>query len=423
MPTFTNMQIPPPKNWEDFEDICRDIWEKIWRDPNTQKNGRKGQPQHGVDIFGRPNQSNNWVGVQCKGKDNYTQQKLTLKELRVEIEKAKKFEPKLSEFIIATTAPRDATIQKEARKITDEHFKKGLFSVNIWSWEDIQNKLVEYEDIFRKHYPEFFPNTESGIKESDELKKTIHSKTDERKDHLLALNEKFEESKQYLQPDISSSILTTEYQADLNHAKELLDNFKPIQALNYLEQLKKRIWDNAVPIVKYRILTNIASAKLALNQEQEAAKLFLEALQYNPEDEKALCNTALGYLFLQNFEQAESYARKTLEKNPISERGYAILIQATANDRELDEIISLIPDHLRNSTEIASALAHLAIKRNNSLEAEKWLNTAVENDTQDLPDLKGFYATIMLQNITGNQPILYFPQTFSSSVEKINSAI
>ncbi len=66
MPTFSNLQIPPPSNWQDFENLCCDLWRAIWKDPNTQKNGRQGQSQNGVDIYGRPELREKWAGVQSK---------------------------------------------------------------------------------------------------------------------------------------------------------------------------------------------------------------------------------------------------------------------------------------------------------------------------------------------------------------------
>lgn len=67
MPLFNALQIPPPANWQDFETLCCDLWRRIWNDPNTQKNGRQGQPQHGVDIYGRPGEGHEWAGVQYMG--------------------------------------------------------------------------------------------------------------------------------------------------------------------------------------------------------------------------------------------------------------------------------------------------------------------------------------------------------------------
>ena len=122
---LSTFQFPPPKNWQDFENLAYDLWRAIWNDPNTQKNGRQGQPQNGVDVFGRPGPGTSWAGVQCKGKDNYTDKTVTEAELRKEVGKAKSFTPHLKEFTLATTGPRDSAIQEVARSITQDHQNRG----------------------------------------------------------------------------------------------------------------------------------------------------------------------------------------------------------------------------------------------------------------------------------------------------------
>jgi hypothetical protein len=58
------LQYPAPANWQDFETLCLAIWREIWGDPNAQKNGRTGQPQAGVDVFGRIPDTVGYHGVQ-----------------------------------------------------------------------------------------------------------------------------------------------------------------------------------------------------------------------------------------------------------------------------------------------------------------------------------------------------------------------
>lgn len=105
---FQAKQIAPPKSWEQFEELCLVLFRAIWRDPTAQKNGRRGQPQHGVDIFGMPGRPNgSFYSVQCKGKNAGYGSVLTVTELNHEVEKADSFAPVLKNFIMATTAPRD----------------------------------------------------------------------------------------------------------------------------------------------------------------------------------------------------------------------------------------------------------------------------------------------------------------------------
>jgi hypothetical protein len=138
------------------------LWKSIWDDPETLRNGRSGQPQHGVDIYGRPKKGQTWAGVQCKGKENFTSQKLTETELIAEVDKAKKFKPSLSEFVIATTAPRDERIQETARILTDLHRSAGLFTVSVFGWNDIEERMLEHKPKIAKDWYPFLNHEPSN---------------------------------------------------------------------------------------------------------------------------------------------------------------------------------------------------------------------------------------------------------------------
>lgn len=426
MPTFSSLQIPPSANWQDFETLCCDLWRAIWEDPNTQKNGRQGQLQHGVDIYGRLNQVDLWAGVQCKGKDNFTNKPLTKKEVEAEVEKAKSFKPKLSQFIIATTGPKDAKIEELARKITKEHLKNSLFSVHVWGWNDIVTRLEDYSELVEKYYPGLSLNTQALKEGIDEIKKTTQSilqSNIEVKSLISSPVEKIDTPTIVNYLDISTTILKSEYQAELNHSRDLLNNYKPNEALEFLEKLKSRIWSNAHAIIKYRLLTNIGCAKLNLNQEQEAAKLFLEALQYNPEDEKALCNAALGYMLLGEIKKAKTYANKVLTKNPASSRAYSIIIHISSDDEKLENIITKVPKPYRTAPEVAYAISYLARKRNNLFESKKWLEIAVVNDKENLPELKGDLGGILIELIAEAPSAVYGNQLNEAQKEQIKKSI
>jgi tetratricopeptide (TPR) repeat protein len=154
---FGNCQVPPPCNWQDFESLCRDLWSRIWGDKNAQTNGRNGQQQNGVDIFGRDNVSGELQGIQCKLKNNRLGGKITNKELLEEVEKAKRFKPKLAKFILATTAQSDARIQEKAREITENNMRKNLFSVHVFGWDDICKLIKFYPELIASHYGLYSP--------------------------------------------------------------------------------------------------------------------------------------------------------------------------------------------------------------------------------------------------------------------------
>lgn len=152
---FRAKQIAPPKEWGTFEDLCHALFKWVWQDPLAQKNGRRGQAQHGVDVFGSPKgDRQSYWGIQCKGKDNNYGSKVEWSEVLAEIAKAEKFSPKLDKWIFATTTPVDATLQKAARELSVERRAKGLFSVDVLGWEEIQALMAGAPEVIAEFYPE-----------------------------------------------------------------------------------------------------------------------------------------------------------------------------------------------------------------------------------------------------------------------------
>ena len=105
--------LQPPNDDKVFEELCLDVWREIWGDKDAHRNARKGQAQHGVDIFGKS--KGKWVAVQCKQKDERLGHRLTVRELEEEVLNALSFEPPLSTLVVATTAPAEGTVQQRAR--------------------------------------------------------------------------------------------------------------------------------------------------------------------------------------------------------------------------------------------------------------------------------------------------------------------
>ena len=139
-------------NGRTWKTSSRTYFAAEWQDFHTQRHGRSGQPQQGVDVFGRPASVLGWAGIQCKNKDLRILSQLTVKELRREVKKAKAFQPPLTQFVIATTAPRDGRLQQEARKITDRHRRRGSFSVHVYAWDDIVELLAKHERVAMQYY-------------------------------------------------------------------------------------------------------------------------------------------------------------------------------------------------------------------------------------------------------------------------------
>jgi len=149
-----DLQIPKPKNWIKFEELCHALFAEIWGDPLAQRNGRTGQQQHGVDVFGRSRRDPaGLLGVQCKGKDDSLYAAATTQEFDRELAKADHFQPTLSGWTLATTAADDASLQEHARKVSQARTQAGTFPVDILGWESLQALLARHPRVVRQFYP------------------------------------------------------------------------------------------------------------------------------------------------------------------------------------------------------------------------------------------------------------------------------
>lgn len=149
--------LRPPNNWQDFESLCKKLWGEIWQCREVKKNGRNGQAQHGVDVYGMPSGERSYIGIQCKGKDIHFGRGFTENEILQEIEKVKLFQPALRKLYLATTAPKDAHIERFVREIHVKHLEQGMFEVHLFSWEDIvdlidENKVVHDWYVHSQQY-------------------------------------------------------------------------------------------------------------------------------------------------------------------------------------------------------------------------------------------------------------------------------
>jgi hypothetical protein len=132
-----------PSNWQDFESLCKKLWGEIWNCPEIQKNGRLGQEQNGIDVFGIPFGENGFYGIQCKGKNEYNNNQFSKEEINAEILKARTFEPELKKLYFTTTALNDSKIQAYVRTKNIEQIKAKMFEVHLFSWETIVDLIDE----------------------------------------------------------------------------------------------------------------------------------------------------------------------------------------------------------------------------------------------------------------------------------------
>lgn len=150
MSDANNEQLRPPPSWDKFEEICADLFSRIWKDNQLVRYGRAGQRQHGVDIYGKDSGAD--AAVQCKGKRDWPPTKLTIPEIDAEFKEVKKFNPPLSTYILATTADNDVYITDHVNAVSAKHAERGLFRVTVFGWKELTRRLYDYPELLDKHF-------------------------------------------------------------------------------------------------------------------------------------------------------------------------------------------------------------------------------------------------------------------------------
>lgn len=350
--SLSNRSLPKPENWQDFEFQTWLLFRAELNDSATEQNGRQGQAQHGVDVFGR-RKGKNWVGIQCKQKMN---EGVSEAELRAEVTKAKSFDPKISEFILVTTARRDAAIQKVAREITDELSEADhTFTVSVWGWDQFQEHASLHSDVWEKIDPTWDPFSKRGLDQ-------VNLRLDEIVDKISTAL-----------PDTRNELRTPDFvskdhsQDSPFHTKvsvfvEMIDNGDVDAGQAKLKTLKENDWKTADRTEKYRLLIGLASAALKLGSDTEAYSLIERAYDICPEHKSAKTNLATSKLLQRQYDQAKEIAQEALLARPEDEGAAAVLIQARSFDHDC-ELQEGITGELLGHPAVKAALCQAARNR------------------------------------------------------------
>jgi hypothetical protein len=124
---------------DEFERFTVEVWRRLLNDKGVQRYGRPGQAQRGVDIIGR-RPTGEWVGIQCKVRQTAS---AILSEAKMDVAAAKLMNPRIDEFVLATTLRRDVNVQDFARSATDANAAAGLFKVSTFFWDDFEAVLLD----------------------------------------------------------------------------------------------------------------------------------------------------------------------------------------------------------------------------------------------------------------------------------------
>lgn len=417
MLSFDNTQLDPPKNWQDFEVLCKYIWAKVWKDENTKMHGRSGQSQQGIDIYGRINGDGDWCGVQCKLKDSRYDFELTPEELLAEVTKAKTFTPQLKHYTIATTAKSDAKIQKIAREISEQHKTLGLFSVHVESWDDICQRLRHYPELIDILYPEkglsFKEIHDNSVETVDTLNRMEGT--------LNKIAESIVSKNGQKDPIISCSAVSKEEDYDLDNLviereidsyKDLIQ-FSPRSAIKSYQKLKEKYWNSISNNMRFRIMTNIGASHLELGEYDDASEYLIKAKDFSSQNNvKALRNSAYGYLLKEDFVTAKNIISEALEIDENDPENYVIYIAALAALGENIKFEEQVPAKYVDHAEIIFAIGNAYYKSGDKDKSFEYIKKAYQIDNNSI-QFGAAYGALLLDDAISDGSL-----TLGSYIEK-----
>ncbi|NEZ64367.1 hypothetical protein D0962_16475 [Leptolyngbyaceae cyanobacterium CCMR0082] len=223
---------------------------------------------------------------------------------------------------------------------------------------------------------------------------------------------------------INASV-TDERHKRVNHSSTLINQGEYRQAIQYLTDLKSELWHQADDRLKYRLLANLGVAQLGFNENiVNAATLFIEALQYNPEDEKAIAYAAMGYVFQGDLINSEKHAEKALQKNPASTLAYSLRIRSAPKTVPFESLLELVPEVYHTDIEILIALGEAALNRRLYEKARESFQVALDLDNgHSMNNVRAFLGVSILEPISHYFPLITAGQLLDSQKEDLEQAI
>jgi tetratricopeptide (TPR) repeat protein len=359
MSVLTATQVPRPEDEALFERGMKLLWKSVLKDPNVQTYGKRGQRQHGIDIFGNRNcQPTSFVGIQCKVR---TKGKLDEKDVRDDFAAALKKFKNLTEYFVCTTADDDTVLQDLANELTKEHAKGRKIVVRVWGWQTLEQTILEYPDVklaFDPTYGLF------GQKQAEELEKqsVMLARIDE---HTSQIAASF--SATVAKPSInvvandtateSVNMLEKVLDDEVNHYRDMLNLGKAKTAKASLEAMLGRVKDTASGKIIFRIKANIGVALLHIGEDRKAGEALIDAYNFAKEEPKAKANYALGLLLTDRQKEALEFAATELRADPTNEFLPVYLLQAAARIADETDPFDTLPDKVKEKSDVLIAHA------------------------------------------------------------------
>jgi tetratricopeptide (TPR) repeat protein len=197
--------------------------------------------------------------------------------------------------------------------------------------------------------------------------------------------------------------------AEIDRANELVERGKAATAKDILAGLATKADDVQVSThLHFRLQTALGNCCLSLGEDEEAVGYIESALELEPENPKALSNSALAKFIQGRNEEAVSQAQKALSGQPDQETALVVLVHASAKLLGLDALSVDLVEHAEGYPASRRALAMVYAENARYEEAERLYRLNLgsgEHDPQDLALLAQLIAGSTQEKFRQLQPL------------------
>jgi tetratricopeptide (TPR) repeat protein len=221
-----------------------------------------------------------------------------------------------------------------------------------------------------------------------------------------------------------STILSDERHRRIDQVHTFINQGQFNQAAQYLEALKQELWLRTDDKLKYRLLVNLGMARLGMDEINDAATCFLEALQYNPTDDKAITYAAMSYLFQKDNANANKLIEEALQKNPANALAYSLRIRTTSITETIESALEQIPSAYHTTPDVLVALGEAALNRKLYGEAvEYWEAALSSSKDRSMDSVKAFLGIALIEPISENHVLIAAGQVLDSEKHRLEQAV
>ncbi len=172
------------------------------------------------------------------------------------------------------------------------------------------------------------------------------------------------------------------FDSQLDEAKGDLEKYHYDLAEDKCDRLRRHSWHLLNPRQRFRTLSILAVASLCQGKVTEAAPLFIDAKELQPDDDRALANEAKAYHLLRENGRAFELATHARERFPNSAFALTVWLHTAPTSYRLQELEAAVPPHLAQDPEVMAGLAQRALMARDNLKAEVFARraTAIKAD-------------------------------------------